>query len=37
MMPTVDDTSAECFDLSVIRETPTNRQPRKCGGLAPND
>ena len=37
MMPTVDDTGAECFDLSVIRETPNYRLPRKCGGTAPND
>lgn len=36
-MPMMDNTSAECFDLSVIRETPDYRLPRKCGGLAPND
>ncbi len=35
-MPMMDDTSSECFDLVVIRETPNNQLPRKCGGLAPN-
>jgi hypothetical protein len=35
--PMMDDTSAECFDLVVIRETPNYRLPRKCGGQAPND
>ncbi len=36
-MPMMDDTGAECFDLTVIRETPNYKLPRKCGGLAPND
>jgi hypothetical protein len=36
-MPMMDDTSAECFDLGVIRETPNSQLPRKCGGLAPNN
>ena len=31
-----DTTSAECFDLVVLRETPNNQLPRKCGGTAPN-
>ncbi len=28
--------SANCFDLAVLRETPTPLLPRSCGGLAPN-
>jgi hypothetical protein len=28
--------SSNCFDLAVIRETPTRLLPRSCGGLAPN-
>jgi hypothetical protein len=28
--------SANCFDLSVLRETPTYQLPRSCGGMAPN-
>jgi hypothetical protein len=28
--------SANCFDLSVLRETPQALLPRSCGGLAPN-
>jgi hypothetical protein len=28
--------SANCFDLSVLRETPTYELPRSCGGMAPN-
>jgi hypothetical protein len=30
------DNSANCFDLSVLRETPTNDLPRSCGGTKPN-
>ena len=30
------DNSANCFDLSVLRETPQALLPRSCGGLAPN-
>ena len=30
------DTSAECFDLIILRETPNRQLPKKCGGLAPN-
>lgn len=29
------DNSANCFDLSVLRETPTALLPRSCGGEAP--
>ena len=28
--------SANCFDLTVLRETPTYQLPRSCGGTAPN-
>jgi hypothetical protein len=28
--------AAECFDLTVLRETPRNELPRKCGGTAPD-
>ncbi len=28
--------SANCFDLTVLRETPQRLLPRSCGGLAPN-
>lgn len=28
--------SANCFDLAVIRETPTYQLPRSCGGMQPN-
>jgi hypothetical protein len=28
--------AAECFDLAVLRETPRNELPRKCGGTAPD-
>ncbi len=31
-----DTTNSDCFDLAVIRETPNNQLPRKCGGTAPN-
>ncbi|HEY1500536.1 MAG TPA: hypothetical protein VGF88_13220 [Acidobacteriaceae bacterium] len=31
------DTSAECFDLIVLRETPNRQLRKKCGGLAPNN
>jgi hypothetical protein len=31
-----DSTGAECFDLVVIRETPSYDLPRKCGGHAPD-
>jgi hypothetical protein len=27
--------SANCFDLSVLRETPTRLLPKSCGGMAP--
>ena len=30
------NTQANCFDLTVLRETPTPLLPRSCGGLAPN-
>jgi len=30
------DNSANCFDLSVLRETPTNELPRSCGGTKPD-
>lgn len=33
----VDSTNSECFDLVVIRETPKNQLPRKCGGTAPDE
>jgi hypothetical protein len=32
-----DSTNSECFDLVVIRETPKNQLPRKCGGTAPDE
>ena len=35
-MPTLDDTSADCFDLGVIRELPPSQLPQKCGGKLPN-
>lgn len=28
--------AAECFDLTVLRETPRNQLPKKCGGTAPD-
>jgi hypothetical protein len=28
--------SANCFDLTVLRETPAYQLPRSCGGLQPN-
>lgn len=30
------NTQANCFDLTVLRETPQRLLPRSCGGLAPN-
>jgi hypothetical protein len=30
------DNSANCFDLSVLRETPTYQLPRSCGGTMPD-
>ena len=30
------DNSANCFDLSVLRETPTRDLPRSCGGTGPD-
>jgi hypothetical protein len=30
------DTSANCFDLSVLRQTPTYNLPRSCGGTKPD-
>lgn len=30
------NTQANCFDLTVLRETPQPLLPRSCGGLAPN-
>jgi len=30
------DNSANCFDLSVLRETPTYELPRSCGGSKPD-
>jgi len=30
------DISANCFDLSVLRETPTYQLPRSCGGTKPD-
>jgi len=30
------DNSASCFDLSVLRETPTHELPRSCGGTKPD-
>lgn len=30
------DTAADCFDYSVLRETPTYQLPAKCGGPAGN-
>jgi hypothetical protein len=27
---------ANCFDLSVLRETPTSQLPRSCGGTKPD-
>ena len=36
-MPSIpDSTGAECFDLTVIRETPAYRLPMKCGGMVPD-
>jgi hypothetical protein len=29
-------TSANCFDLTVLRQTPTYQLPRSCGGTAPD-
>jgi hypothetical protein len=31
-----DTTNSDCFDLTVIRETPTYRLPKKCGGPGPD-
>jgi len=31
-----DDTSSECFDLVVLRETPKSQLPRACGGTKPD-
>jgi hypothetical protein len=28
--------SANCFDLSVLRQTPTYDLPRSCGGTKPD-
>ena len=28
--------SVNCFDLSVLRETPTYQLPRSCGGTTPD-
>lgn len=30
------DNSANCFDLTVLRETPTYQLPRSCGGTKPD-
>jgi hypothetical protein len=30
------DVSANCFDLSVLRQTPTYQLPRSCGGTKPD-
>ena len=30
------DNSANCFDLAVLRETPTYQLPRSCGGTKPD-
>jgi hypothetical protein len=30
------DNSANCFDLSVLRQTPTYQLPRSCGGTKPD-
>jgi hypothetical protein len=30
------DVSANCFDLTVLRETPTYQLPRSCGGTKPD-
>jgi hypothetical protein len=30
------DNSANCFDLSVLRDTPTYQLPRSCGGTKPD-
>jgi hypothetical protein len=30
------DVNFNCFDLSVIRETPTYGLPRSCGGAKPD-
>jgi hypothetical protein len=35
-MPMMDDTSADCFDLGVIRALPPSQLPQKCGGKLPN-
>jgi hypothetical protein len=34
--PMPDDTSADCFDLGVIRALPPSQLPQKCGGRLPN-
>jgi hypothetical protein len=31
-----DPTNSDCFDLVLIRETPTYQLPRHCGGTAPD-
>jgi hypothetical protein len=31
-----DPTNSDCYDLVLIRETPTNELPRHCGGTAPD-
>ncbi len=31
-----NDNSANCLDLSVLRETPTYQLPRSCGGTKPD-
>jgi hypothetical protein len=30
------DNAANCFDLSVLRETPSYQLPRSCGGTKPD-
>ncbi len=30
------DNAANCFDLSVLRQTPTALLPRSCGGTKPD-
>jgi hypothetical protein len=35
--PSFNPGDPECFDLSVIRETPTAQLPKKCGGSSPNN
>jgi hypothetical protein len=37
LQPTYNPTDPECFDLMVIRETPTEQLPKKCGGTASNN